>query len=158
VLVQALAGLAAPIGCVPGTSSVCASLNMPKFHLRRGAASLSPADMAGPVVVIVVLLAVVAGGCSFRQGVMLTMVGGGSAGGSTLKKDEQRMEYPVQEREKYASWERARLALDGMRADGLLSHEDAAAYALGQPTRAPDRYKEQMISGGPSIFTADAAV
>jgi hypothetical protein len=75
VLVQARSGLAAPACCVPGTSSVCASLRMPRFHFRRGAASVSWADMAGPVVV----LAVAAGGCSFRQG--LVMVGSRNAGG-----------------------------------------------------------------------------
>jgi hypothetical protein len=71
VLAHAPPGLGAFFGCAPGTSSVSASLSMPRFHFRRGAASCSPAGMAE-----VVVLPVAAGGCFLRQGVMLTMVGG----------------------------------------------------------------------------------
>jgi hypothetical protein len=89
VLVQALSGLAAPARCIPGTSSVCASLKMPRFHFRRGGVSVSWADMAGPVV----LLAVAAGGCSFR-----VMGGSRNAGGQAQLEEmvEQRIENQVQ--------------------------------------------------------------
>jgi hypothetical protein len=69
---------------------------MPRFHLRRGAASgVSSADMAGPVLVVV--LAVAAGGCSFRQGIF--MAGSRSAGGQAQELVEQRRKYQVQVRE-----------------------------------------------------------
>lgn len=53
---------------IPGTSSVSGSLNMPRFHLRRGA-SLSCVATAVEVAPFC------STGCVLRQGVNLTMAG-----------------------------------------------------------------------------------
>jgi hypothetical protein len=51
---------------LPGTSSVCGSLNIPRFHRRRGA-SFSCVDVAVETAPLVEAVR------SFRQGVRMTM-------------------------------------------------------------------------------------
>ena len=52
---------------LPGTSSVCGSLRIPRFHLGRGVSFSCVVDVA------VELSAPASAGCGFRQGVKLTM-------------------------------------------------------------------------------------
>lgn len=60
---------------IPGTSSVSGSLNMPRFHLRRGA-SLSCVATAVEVAPFS------STSCVLRQGVKLTMAGQDAQGGA----------------------------------------------------------------------------
>jgi hypothetical protein len=60
-------GVALSFPCLPGTSSVCGSANIPKFHLRGGVSFSEDVAVETPPSV--------AWACDFCQGVKLTMPG-----------------------------------------------------------------------------------
>ncbi|KAH5636564.1 hypothetical protein HBI51_163990 [Parastagonospora nodorum] len=140
---------------VPGTSSVCGSLSIPRFHLRRSPASFSSAEAA--VVVAGVVVAASAGGVSLRQGFKLTMLDPWTPTGQRVggKRKEQR----AKRKEKHS----VVVVVVVVAAASTINAFDtlqgyAPACTLGQTSPTPGIHSKQMISCGPFIFTAIAAV